>query len=55
MSQNSHKPIFELKANNGVVGAHFTKVRESKEIFRHIAVRLEDNVERLVPETAIQQ
>jgi hypothetical protein len=47
MSQSSRKPIFELRARDGVVGAHFTKVRESREIFQEVAERLEENVAKL--------
>lgn len=37
MSQSNHTPVFELSASDGVVGAHFAKVRESKEIFGGVA------------------
>lgn len=37
MSQSSRTPIFELKAMDGVRGAHFSKVKEAKEIFGEIA------------------
>lgn len=37
MSQSSHKPIFKLTGTDGVVGAHFQKVKESKKIFRDVA------------------
>lgn len=47
MSQSSHKPVFELKASDGVVGAHFTKVKESGEIFGAIAGRLQHNLKLL--------
>lgn len=44
MSQISRKPIFELKAADGVVGAHFQKVREYKEVISEIGQRFLDNV-----------
>ena len=40
MSQFSRKPIFELKAKDGVLGAHFAKVQESKTLFGEIAENL---------------
>jgi len=33
MSQSHNKPVFELKANDGVVGAHFAKVKDADEIY----------------------
>lgn len=47
MSQTSRKPIFELKAADGVVGAHFSKVKEYTGIIAGIADRLLHNVEQL--------
>lgn len=40
MSQSSHKPIFELLARDGVVGAHFQKVKDSRDIFSFVASEL---------------
>lgn len=37
MSQSHNTPIFELSARDGVVGAHFSKVKDSKEIFKSVA------------------
>lgn len=37
MSQSSHAPIFKLTGNDGVVGAHFAKVKEAYEIFEVVA------------------
>lgn len=37
MSQSNHTPIFGLTANDGVVGAHFSKVKESLGIFRSVS------------------
>ncbi len=40
MSQVAHAPIFSLGAADGVRGAHFAKVDDSKSIFAEIAERL---------------
>jgi hypothetical protein len=37
MSQSNHTPIFGLTASDGVVGAHFSKVKESLDIFRSVS------------------
>ncbi|MFN3188769.1 MAG: ParA family protein [Candidatus Paceibacteria bacterium] len=37
MSQSNRKPIFALTGRDGVVGAHFAKVKEAKEIFSEVA------------------
>jgi cellulose biosynthesis protein BcsQ len=37
MSQYSHVPVFELKSSDGVVGSHFTKVKEALEIFKAVS------------------
>lgn len=47
LSQLAHVPIFSLKGENGVVGAHFAKVRESEEIFRLIADAFLQNLQKL--------
>ncbi len=47
MSQTSRKPIFELKAADGVRGAHFAKVRDAEGIFKSIAAGLERNLGKL--------
>ncbi|WP_028227367.1 ParA family protein [Paraburkholderia ferrariae] len=44
MSQNSRKPVFDLKAADGIVGAHFMKVKESFEIFEGIADKFNYNL-----------
>tara|TARA_R110002110_G_scaffold110559_1_gene275518 strand:- start:873 stop:1868 length:996 start_codon:yes stop_codon:yes gene_type:complete len=44
MSQDGRKPIFSLKAKDGVVGAHFAKVKDSKNIFSDIASNLQKNL-----------
>lgn len=40
MSQSANAPIFELKAKDGVVGAHFVKVSEAESIYYGIAKAL---------------
>jgi hypothetical protein len=47
MSQTAHKPIFSLKARDGVRGAHFNKVRDAEEIFSKVTDQLIRNVEDL--------
>lgn len=37
MSQSKRKPIFGLGGRDGIVGAHFAKVKESKDIFANVA------------------
>lgn len=37
MSQSRRKPIFSLTASDGIVGAHFAKVKEAKEIFGEVS------------------
>ncbi|MBD8079631.1 ParA family protein [Cellulosimicrobium arenosum] len=44
LGQTSRKPIFALEGRDGVVGAHFTKVREFRATIRGITHRLMDNV-----------
>jgi cellulose biosynthesis protein BcsQ len=44
LSQTANSPIFKLKASDGVVGAHFAKVRESVEIFKKISNNLMANL-----------
>lgn len=40
MSQNTNTPVFELTSSDGVVGAHFAKVKDAKEIFESVADEL---------------
>jgi hypothetical protein len=47
MSQTAHKPIFSLKARDGVRGAHFNKVRDAEDIFRTVANQLLVNLRGL--------
>jgi cellulose biosynthesis protein BcsQ len=47
LSQLSRKPIFELKARDGVVGAHFAKVSDYETTISGIAKKLLKNVGKL--------
>jgi hypothetical protein len=47
LSQTSRKPIFELKGSDGVVGAHFTKVRDYERLIGRIADQFLSQVEAL--------
>ncbi|WP_192035356.1 AAA family ATPase [Halomonas sp. YLGW01] len=44
MSQSRRKPIFSLTGRDGVVGAHFAKVREAKEIFSEVSSSILERV-----------
>jgi len=47
MSQIACKPIFALGAKDGVVGSHFYKIREFKNVMMKIAKNMESNVSAL--------
>lgn len=47
LSQTSRRPIFALRAVDGVVGAHFAKVSEYEETIDSIVSRIIENVEAL--------
>ncbi len=47
LSQTAHKPVFLLRARDGVRGAHFNKVRDAEQIFERVATQLLQNVEDL--------
>jgi cellulose biosynthesis protein BcsQ len=47
MSQSARKPIFELKAKDGVRGAHFNKVEEAGVLFREITKKLIINIDEI--------
>ena len=47
LAQSAHTPIFALKALDGVVGAHFSKVKEYEENIRNIVLRFEKQVREL--------
>ena len=44
LSQNAHQPIFSLTGKNGVVGAHFAKVKESENIIEVVADNFLNNL-----------
>jgi cellulose biosynthesis protein BcsQ len=46
MSQSNHTPVFALTAADGVVGAHFSKVKDSKDIFGTVADSLAKRVNK---------
>lgn len=45
MSQTAHKPIFDLSSGDGVVGAHYQKVKDFDALMAEIADRVLKNVE----------
>lgn len=47
LSQTSRRPIFALRAADGVVGAHFAKVAEYEETVSDIVSRILENLEEL--------
>lgn len=47
MAQYARRPIFALRASDGVRGAHFSKVKDAHNLFEGIAVKLETNLRRL--------
>jgi cellulose biosynthesis protein BcsQ len=48
LAQSAHTPIFALKGTDGVVGAHFSKVKEYDENIRSIAARFAAQVARIL-------
>jgi cellulose biosynthesis protein BcsQ len=47
MAQFARRPIFALRSSDGVRGAHFSKVKESYDLFESIAERFEANLKSL--------
>lgn len=47
MSQGSTKPIFALTSSDGVVGAHFEKVREALKVVKAISDKMEVNIKAI--------
>lgn len=45
LSQNANTPIFCLQAKHGVVGAHFNKIRDYKEVIKKISDNLLNNLD----------
>ena len=47
MSQTSHKPIFALISEDGVVGAHYQKVKEFEQLMEKISTSILINMEKI--------
>ena len=47
LSQSAHKPVFELNSTDGIVGAHFAKVKDYKGVMESIATRFINNMEKM--------
>jgi hypothetical protein len=47
MAQYARRPIFALRASDGVRGAHFSKVKDAYNLFQGIAAKLESNLRHL--------
>jgi cellulose biosynthesis protein BcsQ len=47
LSQTAKAPIFRLTADDGVVGAHFSKAREYQQVIMKIAEKILSNIEQL--------
>lgn len=47
LSQSAKAPIFKLTAEDGVVGAHFSKVKEYERVIKNISERVINNIEKL--------
>lgn len=47
MSQSAHKPAFELTSKDGIVGAHFAKVKDFSNVMGEIAMNFEKNMEKM--------
>jgi cellulose biosynthesis protein BcsQ len=48
MAQFARRPIFALRAADGVRGAHFSKVKDAYDLFESIATKFEANAQKLV-------
>lgn len=44
LSQSAHAPIFALRGRDGVVGSHFTKVRDAETLFASCSAQLLANI-----------
>lgn len=47
MSQNAHKPVFVLGGTDGIVGAHYQKVSDYKELIKRLTDHFLSNIERI--------
>ena len=48
LSQSANAPIFKLTAEDGVVGAHFSKVKEYGQIIEEISLKILSNIEKIL-------
>jgi len=48
MSQSAHKPVFALTNVDGVVGAHYQKVKEYSDIIDTIVNAIYNNMEGIL-------
>lgn len=44
MSQSHNKPVFGLQSKDGIVGAHFAKVKDAEEIFHNVTKSLLERI-----------
>jgi hypothetical protein len=47
MAQFARRPIFALRAADGVRGAHFSKVKDAYDLFKGISNKFETNLKKL--------
>ncbi|MFA0814601.1 MAG: ParA family protein [Anaerofustis sp.] len=47
MSQSAHKPIYKLSNTDGVIGAHYQKVKDYDELMNEISKRFFENLEAI--------
>ena len=47
LSQSAHRPAFELTSSDGIVGAHFAKVKDFKIVMRKISAQMMKNLEKM--------
>lgn len=47
MSQIASKPIHQLKAEDGIVGSHFTRVKAARDFFGKVSGRVLENLEHI--------
>ena len=46
-SQSAHRPAFELTSTDGIVGAHFAKVKDFKVVMDKITNQMMINLEKM--------
>ena len=47
LSQSAHRPAFEMTSSDGIVGAHFAKVKDFRNVMKTIAEQMIINVESM--------